>query len=75
VSWDYTAWLNIIFLLLAAVLIVRFARTGGLPMLKMMGGPPEPDNTASGHESHGTPGTGPGPTGPGLGRSGEDAAR
>ena len=29
VSWDYTTWLNIAFLLLAAALIVRFARTGG----------------------------------------------
>ena len=41
VSWDYTTWLNIIFLTLAAVLIVRFARTGGLAMLRMMGGSPE----------------------------------
>ena len=38
VSWDYTTWLNIVFLLLAAALIVRFARTGGLAMLRMMGG-------------------------------------
>jgi hypothetical protein len=29
VSWDYTTWLNIVFLLLAAALIIRFARTGG----------------------------------------------
>src|SRR5215472_5122020 len=36
VSWDYTTWLNIVFGLLAAVLLVRFARTGGLPMLRMM---------------------------------------
>jgi uncharacterized membrane protein YraQ (UPF0718 family) len=42
VSWDYTTWLNIVFLLLAATLIVRFIRTGGAPMLKMMGGAPEP---------------------------------
>jgi len=41
VSWDYTTWLNIVFLLLAAALIVRFARTGGLAMLRMMGGAPE----------------------------------
>jgi uncharacterized membrane protein YraQ (UPF0718 family) len=44
VSWDYTTWLNIVFLILAAVLIVRFARTGGAMMLKMMGGPPEQDD-------------------------------
>jgi uncharacterized membrane protein YraQ (UPF0718 family) len=41
VSWDYTTWLNIIFLLLAAALIVRFVRTGGLAMLRMMGGAPD----------------------------------
>lgn len=40
VSWNYTTWLNIVFLALAAVLIVRFARTGGGQMLKMMGGEP-----------------------------------
>jgi uncharacterized membrane protein YraQ (UPF0718 family) len=40
VSWDYTTWLNIVFLVLAAVLVTRFARTGGLPMLRMMGGTP-----------------------------------
>jgi uncharacterized protein len=39
VSWDYTTWLNIAFLTLAAVLITRFLRTGGLAMLRMMGGP------------------------------------
>ncbi len=41
VSWDYTTWLNIAFLVLAAALVVRFARTGGLAMLRMMGGSPD----------------------------------
>jgi uncharacterized protein len=41
VSWNYTTWLNIVFLVLAAALIVRFARTGGLAMLRMMGGSPD----------------------------------
>jgi uncharacterized protein len=41
VSWDYTTWLNIIFLALAAALIVRFVRTGGVAMLRMMGGSPD----------------------------------
>jgi uncharacterized membrane protein YraQ (UPF0718 family) len=41
VSWNYTTWLNIVFLTLAAVLVVRFARTGGAGMLKMMGGAPD----------------------------------
>jgi hypothetical protein len=40
VSWNYTTWLNIVFLLLAAAAIVRFARTGGIGMLRMMGGAP-----------------------------------
>ena len=38
ISWNYTTWLDIAFLLLAAVLLVRFVRTGGVPMLRMMGG-------------------------------------
>ncbi len=41
VSWDYTTWLNIVFLALAAALVTRFVRTGGLAMLRMMGGSPE----------------------------------
>jgi uncharacterized protein len=41
VSWDYTTWLNITFLILAAALIIRFFRTGGLAMLRMMGGSPD----------------------------------
>jgi hypothetical protein len=41
VSWDYTTFLNIAFLLLAAVLVVRFVRTGGVMMLRMMGGSPD----------------------------------
>jgi uncharacterized membrane protein YraQ (UPF0718 family) len=41
ISWDYTTYLNIVFLAAAAVLIWRFFRTGGAMMLKMMGGSPE----------------------------------
>ena len=41
VSWNYTSWLNIVFLALALALVWRFIRTGGLPMLRMMGGAPE----------------------------------
>ena len=50
VSLDYTTWLNIVFLLLAAALIVRFVRTGGVPMLRMMGG--DPDGDHAGHDHH-----------------------
>jgi uncharacterized membrane protein YraQ (UPF0718 family) len=39
VSWDYTTILNIVFLLLAAALVWRFLRTGGLSMLKAMNKP------------------------------------
>ncbi|MFJ6602567.1 permease [Streptomyces lydicus] len=46
VSWNYTTWLNIAFLLLAAALVVRFLRTGGREMLRGMGG--APDGTAPG---------------------------
>lgn len=42
VSWNYTTWLNVAFLVLALVLIVRFIRTNGLAMVRMMGGSPDP---------------------------------
>ncbi len=41
ISWNYTTWLNIIFLALALVLVVRFYRTGGAQMMAMMGGSPD----------------------------------
>jgi uncharacterized membrane protein YraQ (UPF0718 family) len=44
ISWNYTTWLNIAFLVLAAVLVVRFVRTGGVAMLAMMGGDPDGDH-------------------------------
>ncbi len=40
VSWNYTTWLNLVFLAVAALLVVRFVRTGGPSMLRMMGGEP-----------------------------------
>ncbi len=39
ISWNYTTWLNIIFLSLAALLFWRFLRTGGPAMLRMMSVP------------------------------------
>jgi uncharacterized membrane protein YraQ (UPF0718 family) len=45
ITWNYTTWLNIALLVLAAALVVRFVRTGGLSMLAMMGG--NPDNGGS----------------------------
>jgi hypothetical protein len=50
IAWNYTSWLNVAFLLLAAALVARFVRTGGVPMLAMMGGSPDsPDHTAHHH--------------------------
>jgi uncharacterized protein len=56
IQWNYTTFLNIIFLLLAAALLVRFFRSGGGPMLKMMDGGPDE------HE-HARPDAGGGPAG------------
>jgi uncharacterized protein len=39
-SWNYTTWLNIVFLVLAAALVLRFVTTGGMPMLRAMDGSP-----------------------------------
>src|SRR5436853_755755 len=39
VQWNYTSILNIIFLVLAAILVIRFIRSGGIPMLRMMNTP------------------------------------
>jgi uncharacterized protein len=38
-QWNYTTVLNIIFLVLAAILLTRFLRTGGPAMLRMMNRP------------------------------------
>ncbi len=54
ISWNYTTWLNIGFLVIAAILIARFITTGGLPMVRMMGGSPDAphDHHDHTHESH-----------------------
>ena len=52
VSWDYTSWLNIVFLILAAALIIRFVRTGGIAMLRMMGGSPQDHMDAPVSQTH-----------------------
>ena len=39
ITWNYTTWLNIIFLALAGWLVWRFLRTGGPAMLQMMNTP------------------------------------
>jgi len=50
IEWNYTTVLNIVLLLVAAALLVRFYRSGGRPMLKMMGG--GPDEHAHEHHEH-----------------------
>jgi uncharacterized membrane protein YraQ (UPF0718 family) len=50
ISWNYTTWLNIVFITLAAALVARFVATGGLPMLQMMGGSPDAEHDHHHHE-------------------------
>jgi uncharacterized membrane protein YraQ (UPF0718 family) len=49
VTWNYTTFLNTAFLLLTAVLLVRFIRTGGVQMLRMMDAPSGGDQGDHGH--------------------------
>ncbi|NUR02334.1 MAG: permease, partial [Streptomyces sp.] len=49
ITWTYTTWLNLVFLVLAAALLVRFWRTGGPAMLRMMGGSPDAGEHEHGH--------------------------
>jgi uncharacterized protein len=46
IHWDYTTILNIVALLVAVGLVYRFVSSGGLPMLRMMGGRPPADDPA-----------------------------
>ncbi len=52
ISWNYTTWLNIALLGLAALLVARFVATGGIPMLRAMGGSPEAEHDHSHHHCH-----------------------
>lgn len=55
ISWNYTTFLNIAFLLLAAAFLIRFFRTGGRQMLAMMGGAPgsQEQGGEDRHDGHG----------------------
>ena len=55
-QWNYTTVLNIIFLLVAAALVVRSFRSGGRQMLKMMGGGPDEHVQEHRHGTVGQPG-------------------
>jgi len=52
ISWNYTTWLNVVFVVLAAVLVARFFTTGGLPMVRMMNGSPDADHGESHGDDH-----------------------
>ncbi|MET8428478.1 permease [Nocardia sp. NPDC004860] len=52
IHWNYTTWLNIAFLILTALLVLRFVRTGGIPMLRMMGGAPDDEHAHPDHNGH-----------------------
>jgi len=39
ITWNYTTWLNLAFLVLAGLLVWRFLETGGPAMLRMMNSP------------------------------------
>src|SRR5467141_2151992 len=39
ITWNYTSWLNLAFLVLAGLLVWRFLQTGGPAMLRMMNRP------------------------------------
>jgi uncharacterized membrane protein YraQ (UPF0718 family) len=51
-EWNYTTFLDLGFLALAAVLGWRFLRTGGLEMLRMMGTSPEERSQMDSHGHH-----------------------
>ncbi len=53
ITWNYTTYLNIVFLAVAAALVIQFLRTGGRSMLAMMGGSPDEDH--EGHAQHAEP--------------------
>lgn len=49
IRWNYTTWLNIFFMAIAALLAWRFFRTGGPKMLRMMS---EPSGMGPGAHAH-----------------------
>jgi hypothetical protein len=52
ITWNYTTWLNILFLCLAAALVWRAARTGGFAMLRGMNAMPADAAAQHGHHHH-----------------------
>jgi uncharacterized membrane protein YraQ (UPF0718 family) len=52
ISWNYTTWLNIVFLVIAAVLVFWFYKSGSGSMLRMMGGSPDAEPDHTNHQHH-----------------------
>src|SRR5437762_4855804 len=52
IHFNYTSVLNVLSLVVAAVLLVRFLRTGGPAMLRMMDEPMDEHEQGAGHEHH-----------------------
>jgi uncharacterized membrane protein YraQ (UPF0718 family) len=50
ITWNYTTWLNLAFLVLTVLLIGRFLKTGGPAMLRMMNKPAGPG--LANHHAH-----------------------
>jgi uncharacterized membrane protein YraQ (UPF0718 family) len=51
--WNYTTMLNIVFLMIAAILVVRFLRTGGTAMLRMMNAAEDQMGMSHSHHANG----------------------
>jgi len=52
ITWNYTSVLNILFLIISAMLLVRFLKTGGPAMLREMGGAASDPNAEPHHCCH-----------------------
>jgi len=52
ITFNYTTILNIVFMLISALLLIRFFRTGGPEMLRMMNQPGGHDHHHHNHEDH-----------------------
>jgi hypothetical protein len=55
IRWDYTTILNIVFIAFAMLLVIRFLRTGGPAMLRMMSRPGDHEHNHAKrvHHDHG----------------------
>lgn len=51
ISWNSTTWLNIVFLLVAAFLLVVFTRSGSWPVPRMMSDHPDTHDQANAERS------------------------